>query len=67
MFEARGATLTRSADACADKLLTLRFGGGAVDARVAGAGERPPQGKVERKPRRSYVAPQPHLFDPPRD
>jgi len=59
-----GATLTHAADARAAKLLTLRFGDGSVDAAVDdGAPPRP----VERKPRRSYIPPQPGLFDPAED
>jgi exodeoxyribonuclease VII large subunit len=59
-----GATLTHAADARAAKLLTLRFGDGSVDAAVdEGAPPRP----VERKPRRSYISPQPGLFDPAED
>ena len=58
-----GATLTRAADALAARLLTLRFGDGEVDATVAGAPERP----IERKGKRSYIGPQPNLFDPPQE
>jgi exodeoxyribonuclease VII large subunit len=59
-----GATLTHAADARAAKLLTLRFGDGSVDAAVDdGAPPRP----VERKPRCSYISPQPGLFDPAED
>jgi exodeoxyribonuclease VII large subunit len=60
-----GRTLTRAADARAERLLTLRFGDGDVDAAVDGEPDsRPP---VERKPRRPYIAPQPGLFDPPEE
>jgi exodeoxyribonuclease VII large subunit len=59
-----GATLTHAAEARAAKLLTLRFGDGAVDAAV---GEGAAPAPVERKPRRSYIAPQPGLFDPAED
>ncbi len=55
-----GATLTHAADARAAMLLTLRFGDGSVDASVDGGSAPRP---VERKPRRSYIAPQPGLFD----
>ena len=48
------------------ELLTLRFGDGEVDATVDGAGGSPPP-PVERKPRKSYIAPQPGLFDPPEE
>jgi exodeoxyribonuclease VII large subunit len=59
-----GTTLTHAADARAAQLLTLRFGDGSVDASVdGGAAGRP----VERKPRRTYIAPQPGLFDPAED
>jgi exodeoxyribonuclease VII large subunit len=59
-----GATLTHAADARAAKLLTLRFGDGSVDATV-GDGTAP--APVERKARRSYIPPQPGLFDPAED
>ena len=58
-----GQTLTRARDAREARLLTLHFGDGAVDAE-AGARVRAP---VEPKPRRSYMAPQPGLFDPAED
>ena len=58
-----GATLTHAPDARAARLLTLRFGDGSVDATVDEAGARP----VERKPRRSYIASQPGLFDAPEE
>jgi exodeoxyribonuclease VII large subunit len=54
-----GATLTHAADARAARALTLRFGDGSLDATVDEGGVRP----VERKPKRSYIAPQPGLFD----
>jgi exodeoxyribonuclease VII large subunit len=59
-----GATLTHAADARAARLLTLRFGDGTVDAAVDQSGAHPP---LERKPRRSYIPPQPGLFDPAED
>ena len=59
-----GGTLTRAADARAARELRLRFGDGSVDA-VVGAEEQ--KSPVERRPRRSYVAPQPGLFDPPEE
>jgi exodeoxyribonuclease VII large subunit len=59
-----GATLTNAADARAARLLTLRFGDGSVDAAVDG-GAAPKA--VERRPRRSYIPPQPGLFDPAED
>ena len=55
-----GRSLTRVGDARAEKAVTLHFGDGAVDAEIgAGAAPRP----VERKPRRTYIPPQPGLFD----
>jgi exodeoxyribonuclease VII large subunit len=54
-----GKTLTGAAQARAERLLTLHFGDGAVDATADDAGKP----AVERKPKRSYVAPQPGLFD----
>jgi exodeoxyribonuclease VII large subunit len=57
-----GATLTSAADARAARLLTLRFGDGSVDAAV-GSEAPPAPPAVERKARRSYIAPQPGLFD----
>jgi exodeoxyribonuclease VII large subunit len=56
-----GKTLTRRDEAQAERRLTLHFGDGALDASVDGA-ESPPA-PVERKPRRSYMPPQPGLFD----
>jgi exodeoxyribonuclease VII large subunit len=53
-----GQTLTRAADARAAQRLTLHFGDGAVDARIDDA-----PAPVERKRRRSYIPPQPGLFD----
>lgn len=58
-----GATLTHAAEARAARLLTLRFGDGGVDAAVDDGKPRP----VERKPRSSYIAGQPGLFDPAED
>jgi exodeoxyribonuclease VII large subunit len=57
--------LIRAADARAARELRLRFGDGEVDAIVDGAPAK--ASPVERKPRRSYVAPQPGLFDPPEE
>jgi len=56
-----GRTLTHAADAHAAGELRLRFADGEVDANVAGAAT--PRPRVERAPRRSYIAPQPGLFD----
>jgi len=55
-----GTTLTHASDAIAERLLTLHFSDGAVDASVNSARDRAP---VERKPRKTYIAPQPGLFD----
>jgi exodeoxyribonuclease VII large subunit len=60
-----GTTLTHAGAAREAGALTLHFCDGAVDASVDGAGSRP--APVERKPRRSYIAPQPGLFDPAED
>jgi exodeoxyribonuclease VII large subunit len=56
-----GKTLAHRDEARAERRLTLHFGDGALDASVDGA-ESPPA-PVERKPRRSYMPPQPGLFD----
>ncbi len=61
-----GRTLIHARDAREAKLLTLRFGDGELPATVDGAGGSPPP-PVERKPRKSYIAPQPGLFDPPEE
>jgi exodeoxyribonuclease VII large subunit len=55
-----GRTLTQVAAARAARELRLHFGDGAVDASVDGAGAA---ARVERAPRRSYIAPQLSLFD----
>jgi exodeoxyribonuclease VII large subunit len=59
-----GHTLTHAHDARASGLLTLRFGDGNVDVSVDGAVAPRP---VERKARRSYMSPQPGLFDRPEE
>jgi exodeoxyribonuclease VII large subunit len=59
-----GKTLTHAADARAARELRLHFGDGAVDSTVDGASAPP---RVERTPRRSYIAPQPGLFDEPEE
>lgn len=59
-----GRTLTRASDARAEHYLTLHFGDGNVDATV---GRDTSQQPVERKPKRSYIAPQPGLFDRPEE
>jgi len=59
-----GKTLMSAAAATAARELRLRFGDGEIDASVSSSGQPAP---VERKPRRSYVAPQPGLFDAPEE
>jgi exodeoxyribonuclease VII large subunit len=59
-----GRTLTHAADARAARELRLRFGDGEVDATADGASAPP---RVERQARRSYIAPQPGLFDEPEE
>jgi exodeoxyribonuclease VII large subunit len=59
-----GRTLIHARDAREAGLLTLRFADGSVDASVDGAAPARP---VERKPRRSYISPQPGLFDRPEE
>jgi exodeoxyribonuclease VII large subunit len=62
-----GKTLTQASDAAAERLLTLHFRDGRVDA-TAGEGQdaAPPATiGVERKRRATYVPPQPGLFDEP--
>jgi len=58
-----GRTLTHADAARAERLLTLRFADGSVDAAVDGGGSRP----VERKSRASYMKGQPGLFDQAED
>ena len=62
-----GKTLSRAADAVAERLLTLHFADGQVEA-VAGesAPAATPQ-RVERKTPRPYLPPQPSLFDEPKE
>ena len=62
-----GKTISSAAGALAERLLTLHFADGQVSA-VAGSetGERVPAA-VERPRRRPYVAPQPGLFDEPKE
>jgi exodeoxyribonuclease VII large subunit len=59
-----GTTLTHVRDAIAERLLTLHFADGKVDAAVDAA---PAHAPVERKPRKTYIAPQPGLFDAPEE
>jgi exodeoxyribonuclease VII large subunit len=60
-----GKTVVHAADARAERLLTLRFGDGSVDASVDGGAANPPP--VERRPRRSYMPSQRGLFDRPEE
>jgi exodeoxyribonuclease VII large subunit len=55
-----GHTLTHARAAREAQRLTLHFGDGSVDASVDGEGQPKP---VERRPRKSYMPPQPGLFD----
>ena len=62
-----GKTLSRAADAVAERLLTLHFADGQVEAV---AGESAPTNapkRVERGRSRSYLTPQPGLFDEPKE
>jgi exodeoxyribonuclease VII large subunit len=61
-----GRTLIHARDAREAKALTLHFGDGEVAATVDGADQAPAR-TVERKPRKSYIAPQPGLFDAPEE
>jgi exodeoxyribonuclease VII large subunit len=62
-----GQTLSRAADAIAERLLTLHFADGQVDA-VAGDSASPGQPKrVVRSRPRGYLPPQPGLFDEPKE
>jgi exodeoxyribonuclease VII large subunit len=58
-----GRTLTSARDAREAQRLTLKFSDAPVEATVDG--DRPPM--LERKPRRTYIPPQPGLFDPAED
>ena len=60
-----GLTLTHAAEARAERSLTLHFGDGPVDASVDGDDRTRPA--LERKPRQSYIASQPGLFDQPEE
>ena len=56
-----GRTLTRAADARSARDLSLHFGDGRVEASTGDIAA--PQRRVERRPRPSYLNPQPSLFD----
>jgi exodeoxyribonuclease VII large subunit len=61
-----GKTLTSAADALAEHLLTLHFGDGQVEAVAGDTSAAAPRAKrVEQARRRSYLPPQPGLFDDP--
>ena len=55
-----GRTLIHARDAREARALVLNFADGKVDATVDGSGARQP---IEKKARKSYIAPQPGLFD----
>ena len=59
-----GATIIKAADARAAQRLILHFGDGAVAASV---GDEQLPRRVERKPSKPYIPPQPGLFDPAED
>ena len=63
-----GKTLTRAADAIAERLLTLHFADGKVEA-IAGEAPRQHQraSGLSAAARASYVPPQPGLFDEPEE
>jgi len=58
-----GRTLTHAEEARAAGRLRLRFGDGEVEAATGHSAAPAPPPKVEKAPRRSYVPPQPNLFD----
>ena len=62
-----GKTLTRAADAVAERLLTLHFADGRVDAVAGGEAAASARKPVERGRSRSYLRPQPGLFDEPEE
>ena len=62
-----GKTLTRAADAIAERLLTLHFGDGPVDAVAGGDAPQSAPKRVERGRSRAYLPPQPGLFDEPEE
>ena len=61
----RGQTLIHARDAREAVALTLQFADGAVDASVDGDSKS--TAAVERKRSKSYIAPQPGLFDAPEE
>jgi exodeoxyribonuclease VII large subunit len=60
-----GKTVTRVADALAERLVTLHFGDGQVAAAVGDDAPAPRARRVEPARQRSYLPPQPGLFDDP--
>ena len=60
-----GKTLTHAAEAIAERLLTLHFADGQVEAVAGDSAAAAPPKRVERKAARSYLTPQPGLFDDP--
>ena len=60
-----GKTLSRAADAIAEHLLTLHFADGQVEAVAGESAPAAPPKRVERGRPRSYLSPQPGLFDDP--
>ena len=62
-----GKTLTSAADAIAERLLTLHFGDGSVDAMAGDQARHTAPKRVERGRSRSYLPPQPGLFDEPEE
>ena len=58
-----GKTLSRAADALAEHLLTLHFADGQVEAVAGDQAAAIPSKRVERGRSRSYLSPQPGLFD----
>ncbi|MEO8547461.1 MAG: exodeoxyribonuclease VII large subunit [Sphingomicrobium sp.] len=58
-----GKTLSRAADAIAERLLTLHFADGQVEAVAGESAPKNAPKRVERGRSRSYLPPQPGLFD----
>jgi exodeoxyribonuclease VII large subunit len=60
-----GKTVTRAGDALAERLLTLRFADGEVEAVAGDVPATPRPKRVEPARSRAYLPPQPGLFDDP--
>jgi exodeoxyribonuclease VII large subunit len=60
-----GKTVTRAADALAERLLTLHFADGEVEAAAGDSAAAPRPKRVEHARARTYLPPQPGLFDEP--